>query len=228
MVACNTLTTLGGRWLGPPPTHRLGRERTLSSAHTIFNHNFKIKISNIFWNYFQGYFLKLMFVYSTSVIYLTLRIKFWNLSCNFRENTIYPWPKFTFLLLTNDILLYCMIWLSTIHCSAWNFRNMYFLIGNKYATIERKPCNMCVRKGVDVLNALPPAKFPLFSGRATPSYSLLPGIVHLDCEDPVSEFPDWRGLYLIDYVWCQPCEQKDSLKGTVRQKLMWVKSGINR
>jgi hypothetical protein len=27
-----------------------------------------------------------------------------------------------------------------------------------------KPCNECVRKGVDVLNALPPAKFPLFLG----------------------------------------------------------------
>jgi hypothetical protein len=26
----------------------------------------------------------------------------------------------------------------------------------------RKPCTVCVRKGVDVLNALPPAKFPLF------------------------------------------------------------------
>jgi hypothetical protein len=30
------------------------------------------------------------------------------------------------------------------------------------APTERKPCGLCVRKGVDVLYALPPAKFPLF------------------------------------------------------------------
>jgi hypothetical protein len=30
------------------------------------------------------------------------------------------------------------------------------------ASTERRPCTVCVRKGVDVLNALPPAKFPLF------------------------------------------------------------------
>jgi hypothetical protein len=48
MVACNTLTSLGGRGLWPPPHHQLGRARTLSYAYIIFHHNFKIKFQTHF------------------------------------------------------------------------------------------------------------------------------------------------------------------------------------
>jgi hypothetical protein len=44
----------------------------------------------------------------------------------------------------------------------YNRRPYYKKEKNECASTVRKLCTVCVRKRVDVLNALPPAKFPLF------------------------------------------------------------------
>jgi hypothetical protein len=55
--------------------------------------NFKIKFQTyIFEIIFRDSFLRLMFVYTTSDVFLTLRFKFEIYSTNFREIITYPWP----------------------------------------------------------------------------------------------------------------------------------------
>ncbi len=80
-----------------------------------------------------------MFVYTTSNIYLTPRFKFWNLLIKFSWNCyLSKVYKETMVLMTNDNLLYCMIWLSMIRCSSWNFQNIYVLIGKALAYAKKE------------------------------------------------------------------------------------------
>ncbi len=71
----------------------------------------------------------------------------------------------------NQLHTVCMF---VMHCcSTVELQHAAILIKtkkNQCSSTERKPCNVCVRKGVDVLNALPPAKFPLFVAEG---YSIL-------------------------------------------------------
>jgi hypothetical protein len=58
-----------------------------------FSGNFKIKFQTyIFEIIFKDNFLGLMFVHTTSDVYLTLRFKFEIYPTNFREIITYPWP----------------------------------------------------------------------------------------------------------------------------------------
>jgi hypothetical protein len=87
VVACNALTTLGGRGEQSPPAHRLGRACTLSSAHTISVTISKLIFKTYFVIIINGNFLRLMFKFSEIVtyswpkrngvdVYLTSRSKF--------------------------------------------------------------------------------------------------------------------------------------------------------
>jgi hypothetical protein len=117
------LHLMGGDF-GLPLAHRLGLADTLSFAHTIFNHNFKIKISNQNFKHILKLFSRLLsqtYVYTTSDVYLTLRITLWNLFCSFREIIIY-----LSMALNKQYCwsIYCMIFLSNIRCSSWNSLNI--------------------------------------------------------------------------------------------------------
>ncbi len=58
-----------------------------------FNHNFKFKFQTYFEIIISGNFIKLMFVYTTSDIYLTPRLNFEMHISNFREIVTFSWPK---------------------------------------------------------------------------------------------------------------------------------------
>jgi hypothetical protein len=61
-----------------PPYHRLGHARTLPSPYTIIKiqSQFQIKFLTYFKIIINGNFLRLMFVYTTSDVYLIPRLKF--------------------------------------------------------------------------------------------------------------------------------------------------------
>jgi hypothetical protein len=54
-------------------------------------------------------FLRLMFAYTTSDVYLNLMFKFEIYSTNFREINTYPWPYINSVVMTDDNLYCCMI-----------------------------------------------------------------------------------------------------------------------
>jgi hypothetical protein len=120
-----------------PTFHRLGRAGTDHSptwrwrGFTVYvQGNFKIKFQTYIFEIIlkdKDNFLRLMFAYTTSYVYLTLMFKFEIYSTNFRE-IAYPWPYINsvvmtifvklvlihgliqiVLMMTNYDLYYCMI-----------------------------------------------------------------------------------------------------------------------
>jgi hypothetical protein len=100
----------------PPPFHRLGREaRTIRPrghwrGFTVFmaisKLNFKhMYIFEIIIND-KDNFLRLMFVYPTSDVYLTLMFKFEIYSTNFREIITYAWPYINSAVMIDDNLVW--------------------------------------------------------------------------------------------------------------------------
>ncbi len=73
----------GGIWFAPSPLTGSCTHITIC-PHNI--HNFKIKIQTYFEIIINANFLRLMFAYTTSNIYLTPRFKFWNLFIKFLWN----------------------------------------------------------------------------------------------------------------------------------------------
>jgi hypothetical protein len=78
-----------------PPTHQLGVARTLPSVHTVIKiqSQFQIKFQIYFEIIINGNFLRLMFVYTTSNVYLTPGFNFEIYISNFRGIVTYLWPK---------------------------------------------------------------------------------------------------------------------------------------
>jgi hypothetical protein len=82
MVGCEASTSLGGRGhlVGPLPSTRL-------FMHIIIcRHNIQTQFQTYFEIINNSYFLRLMFVYTSSDIYFTPRSKFWNLYIKFSWN----------------------------------------------------------------------------------------------------------------------------------------------
>ncbi len=122
-----TLLGVGGGICQDPPAPRLGRgctrafwptvrgtdvERSSTNVHS----NFKIKFQTYtFQIILKDNFLRLMFAYTTSDVYLTLRFKFWHLSIKFSWNYYLSmalnkqccwWPIITFYTVCFDYQIF--------------------------------------------------------------------------------------------------------------------------
>jgi hypothetical protein len=161
--ATRWLHLVHGGLASPPSIDWVAHARYHSPIQfSILNYNFKSKCQNRFSKYcktlphtwpvqtsnqilifklkFQyygsspGYFLRLMFVYTTRDIYLTLNnIQIWNLFKHFHESTIWSWPSIN----SYD----CVLWWPILTCYMLNnsfefslfiiiIFEIYILIGN--------------------------------------------------------------------------------------------------
>jgi hypothetical protein len=120
VVACNlTWHLVAGVLLAPPSTDWDMQEWTIcprgigeALQYTNVHGNFKIKFQTYIFEIIlkdKDNFLRLLFAFTTSDVYLTFMFKFEIDSTTFREIFTYPWPYINSVVMTDDnlhILLY--------------------------------------------------------------------------------------------------------------------------